>query len=660
MAEINNLTFVDSVNICLSAIGEQPTTGDTDGKVTVAAATNRIVQITSDVLKEVTIDVENRGWDFQASAGTVEGIDITSSKYDWNSLHTVSFKRYVTIRSARILQARYVTDETLHTFSAAEEAFSYANLQQVDATARLGDQFKIPDSIKNLGIEKTDFLAGTVEEKLGYLKMATEVNNTQLVNAQKLRVDEETDLLEQQFLTEEQETAKRTAEKDLLLAQELKVDQETAKTTAETALIADQEALVTQQALTEAKETAKREAEKNLIVSQKSKTDAEKDLINDQESLVTQQALTEAQETVKRTAEKDLLLAQELQVDAQTAKTTAERNTETRVQQKIEEETDLLQAQEERLTAETVYMITAEKDYLDVLKTSSVATSNLFYGVRTKATYASRRYEFRMMGVTDARFSTDPAYKKLQHLSNADSFSQSMLDNTTSQSLGQSRNTSWGHFVVEMSQKLGYGLPATTNDNVITRWLYDNYLNNLFNLGERKLSWTRKTIKLTADSNGRLKAPLTSGFITNVVRTDLPYSYYKIDGKILGYEAYLDVAGDNGTAGEDYNILVDLSLDENQTTSFKGEYLVEVGADLTQNLGNGIAPLFENWIQAYTLLQFVESYPINSTEIERFRKDESRFRALMEEEETQLGQYNILDSADVAERIGHNRNYNLF
>jgi hypothetical protein len=785
MAEKNDLTFVDSVNICLSAIGEQPTTGDASGKVTVNTNTNRIVQITSDLLKEVTIDVENRGWDFQATTGTVEGIDITSNKYDWNAVHTVSFKRYVTIRAARVLQARYVTDETLHTFSAAEEAFSYANLQQVDATARLAAQFKLPDSITNLGIEKTDFLAGTVEEKLGYLRMATEVNNTQLVNAQKLRVDEETDLLQQQFLTEQQETDKRTSEKALIDAQELKTDAETelikdqealvtqqvtteiqqgtktqkeallitaqelkvdaekllvdeqaAKTTAETALIADQEALVTQQALTEAEETTKRTAEKDLLLAQELKVDAEKLLVDqqaskttaetaliaDQEALVTQQALTEAQqtakvtaetaliedqealvtqqtsteaqnttkvqregellqaqelktdaetelvkdqealvtqqkfteieETAKRTAEKDLLVAQELQVDAQTAKTNAERNTETRVQRKLEEETDLLEAQESRITGETAYIITAENDYLAVLKGTSVLTSNIFYDQRNNPRYHDKRDSFRMMGVKESDFSAAPAYKKLSMLEEADSFSQHQLSNTTAVALPTARTGGYGYWAVEMYQKLGYGNAITSNKSPITRWLYDVYLNNLYTLGERKLSWTRRTIKLTADSNGRLKAPLSSGFVIGGGRTYNTYTYYRIDGKQLGYETHTE-------SGEDYNILVDLDLDENQSTSFNGEYTVEVGQTMDLHQSNGIAPLFENWVQSYTLLQFVETYPVNATEVEKFRKEEARFRSLMEQEEAELGQYNILDSTDVAQRVGHNRNYNL-
>ncbi len=876
MAEKNDLTFVDSVNICLSAIGEQPTTGDTSGKVTVNTDTNRIVQITSDLLKEVTIDVENRGWDFQATTGTVEGIDITTNKYDWNGLHTVSFKRYVTIRAARILQARYVTDENLHTFSAAEEAFSYANLQQVDATARLAAQFKLPDSITNLGIEKTDFLAGTVEEKLGYLRMATEVNNTQLVNAQKLRVDEETDLLQQQFLTEQKETEKRSAESGLtnqqqgligeqtiteaanrskLNAEKSLIDQQreteakqTDKVEAETDLIAEQEDLIVQQQATEVQETEKRSAETGLVHgqlglvgeqtitetvnrtkvdserkrideetdllqeqhntqieetakrsaetglvqgqlglvseqtlseiknreltdAQKVKTNTESELIEDQKTklaadtglvaqqstlvseqvtseainrakvtketevlleqqqLIDEQGKTQQQETIKKAAEtglvaqqstltveqanktskESLLVAsqkslvdaqkntelqekakreaevkqvesQTLQVDAQTglagqqtiltseqaqtqatqrsllsaqaAQITAQRNTETRTQRKLEEETDLLEAQESRITGETAYMITAENDYIAILKGTGILTSNVFYDQRFNPLYNNKKHSFRMMGIKEADFNAAPAYKKLSMLEEADAFSQSQLTGTSSVSIPYTRTGGYGHWVFEMYQKLGYGKAENSNDDTITRWLYDSYLNNLYTLGERKLSWTRRTIKLTADSNGRLKAPLSSGFVIGGGRTYSSYTYYRINGKQLGYEPHTE-------GGEDYNILVDLDLDENQSTSFNGEYTVEVGQTMDSHQSNGIAPLFENWVQTYTLLQFVETYPVNATEVDKFRKEEARFRSLMEQEEAELGQYNILDSTDVAQRVGHNRNYNL-
>lgn len=337
-----------------------------------AQGQNTVVNLCIRVLDEVNKDVEARGWWFQTTRGDIIGIG--SGTPAWNASHPEEFRRYVTIRAARILQTRYITDETLHKLTSEEEMYSKAVLEAKDAAQNGFVTFGLPSAIEDLGITGVMFLQSNLEEKLATLKLGTELAQANLVDAQRLKTTSERDLIaeqenliEQQILTEVEETAKRTAEKDLLLAQELKVDQETAKTTAEAALIADQEALVTQQKLTEVEETTKRTAEKDLLLAQELKTDAETALIADQEALVTQQALTEAQNTTKTQREAELLQAQELKVDAETAtegsrKLDIEADTTLKGKQgllvdaqelKTDAETTLITAQELKVDAET-------------------------------------------------------------------------------------------------------------------------------------------------------------------------------------------------------------------------------------------------------------------------------------------------------------------
>ena len=352
------------------ALGERAIT--TVSSLTPPQGQNTVVNLCIRVLDEVNKDVEARGWWFQTSRGNIIGIG--SGTPAWNASHPEEFRRYVTIRAARILQTRYITDETLHKLTSEEEIYSKAVLEAKDAAQNGFVTFGLPSEIEDLGITGVMFLQSNLEEKLATLKLGTELAQADLVAAQKLKVDKEAILIEsqellvdQQKLTEVEETAKRTAEKDLLLAQELKtdaekllVDAQELKTDAETSLIADQEALVTQQTLTEAQNTTKTQREAELLQAQELKVDAEKLLVDAQElktdaetTLTTKQGLLVDAQELKTDAETTLVTAQELQVDAQTA---------TEASRKLDIEADttlkgkqgaLIDAQELKTDAET-------------------------------------------------------------------------------------------------------------------------------------------------------------------------------------------------------------------------------------------------------------------------------------------------------------------
>jgi hypothetical protein len=352
------------------ALGERAVTTAT---ALVGSGQNRVPHLCIRALDEVTKDVEARGWWFQTSRGTIIGLSTAPQPPDWQAAHPEEFRRYVTIRAARILQTRYITDETLHKLTLEEEMYSKAVLEAKDAEEDSSVTFALPQDIENLGVRGVMFLQSNLEEKLATLKLGTELAQTELLKAQELKVDSEKLLIDaqellvdQQKLTEIQETAKRTAEKDLVIAQDAKTDaeknllvSEKIKTDAEKSLINDQEALVTQQKLTEVQETAKRTSEKALIDAQELKTDAETELVKDQEALLTQQKLTEVQETLKRTAEKDLLVSQELKVDADTElvkdqEVLVAQQALTEIQQttKVQKEALLITAQELKVDAE--------------------------------------------------------------------------------------------------------------------------------------------------------------------------------------------------------------------------------------------------------------------------------------------------------------------
>ena len=88
--EQNDLTFTDSLDICLSAIGEAPVNKGTGSAVMPNTSSDPfkgayklnkssdlptpIIQAAAAILVETNLEVESRGWQFQSSVGTPVGI----------------------------------------------------------------------------------------------------------------------------------------------------------------------------------------------------------------------------------------------------------------------------------------------------------------------------------------------------------------------------------------------------------------------------------------------------------------------------------------------------------------------------------------------------------------------------------------------------------
>lgn len=387
-------SLLDSVNIVFANLGEAPLSS-----LSAEASRSTTETVALATLQEVSNDIQSKGWWFNqlhsghydpdAAITIYEINNLSLATASWDTSLPESFVRYVTIRAARIAQSRLIGAEELQKFSYQEELVSLATLQNVHVrnSGSVLDYNDFPNELRGLGINEVFFLQGNIEEKLGTLKLVTEIDQHKKIKA-------ETGLIDAQEL-------KTDAEKLLIDAQELKTD-------AETALIADQEALVTQQKLTEVEETAKRTSEKALIDAQELKTDAEKLLVDAQATDVAadttlkgkQGALVDAQE-LKTDAEK-------LQVDAQTALLTAQELS--------------VDAERDKLEKDTAINLTAEKAFYDGVVAG------------TQATYRDFAPEMRMMGIQEVIFQQTPAYKKIELISDATKLRTATATATTSDS----------------------------------------------------------------------------------------------------------------------------------------------------------------------------------------------------------------------------------
>lgn len=644
------------------ALGERAITNVSS--LTPTQGQNTVVNLCIRVLDEVNKDVEARGWWFQTTRGNIIGIG--SGTPAWNASHPEEFRRYVTIRAARILQTRYITDETLHKLTSEEEMYSKAVLEAKDAAENGFVTFGLPSAIEDLGITGVMFLQSNLEEKLATLKLGTELAQANLVDAQRLKTNAETNLIaeqenliEQQILTEVEETAKRTAEKDLLLAQELKtdaekllVDAQELKTDAETSLIADQEALVTQQTLTEAQNTTKTQREAELLQAQELKVDAEtategsrkldieadttlkgkqgalidaQELKTDAETTLTtkQGLLVDAQE-LKTDAETTLTTKQGLLVDSQELKTDAEKllvDAQTALtadqEAKTVSEKELLDSQKTKLDAETAYMITAEKNWFD---NGGVDISG------TVRSYKDFRPEMRIMGIQEAAFQSLPAYKKVELIKDAVQLRTDRASSDTATNIVASVNKILRYIGVNK-------VSSNTNEHALASEARDLLLDTDKELQAR--GWwfnTEKDVTFT----------ITSGTIRVTPNTQL---YEELDD----YPTARVVDG----AYIVLKNLTDNTVDQFSGT-IKGTRVVKRSIEELE-----VPQKYREYLEVKVAAILAELYPQSGSEIQRIRKQEAELETYFKDRENDQGNYNIFDNYDTNERIGFNRNYDL-
>ena len=608
MSDVNGVTttLTNSVNVCLNVIGEASVNSITGSSLPTQVA------LAKQTIEEVGRDVQSKGWWFNTS-GTDITIYSTDVSDDFSSNIPEEARRYITIRSARVLQSRFIGNEDLHKFSYNEELVSLATLQQ--AHVRNGGNSTsfsaFPADLKNLGIEEVMFLQGSAEEKLLTLRLSTEIKTQAKITADTSLTNNQASLVSQQTQTEIKETAKREAEKELLVAQELKTDAETTltnkqgllvdaqelKTDAEKLQVDAQTALLTAQELKVDKETLDVQADTTLkgkqgllIDAQELKTDAETTLTNKQGALVDAQEL-------KTDAEKLLVDAQAALTADQEAKTVAEK--------------ELLESQKTQLDAQTAITVTEEKAFFDAVVAN------------TQTTYQDRAAEFRMMGIQEKDFYALPAYKKKESISDANKLRTAMATETGTDATEIAIVNNIRRMIGERP------ITALNGDSMASEAV--RMLRKTSTELQGRGWWfnTEVDVEFTADSNGRLA---TAGMLS------VELNEYDTRIKNVSGTKYL------------------YDLKEKSHTSFSGTYK---GTVIYERDLDDIPQKFQEYLEVRVAILLTEMYPRDGIDIQRLPRIEKELETYFKDRQNEEGNYNIFDNFDTNARIGINRNYDI-
>ena len=293
-------TLLESVNIVLANLGESPVNTLSGG------ALPQQVSLALNTIEEVSTDIQSKGWWFNQKTGgnydTAANVVIypSNTANEWGSDIPEEARRYITIRASRIAQTRLIGSEELQKFSYNEELVSLAIFQQAQVRNSNGvlDFNDFPTELRGLGMDEVMFLQGSVEEKIGTLRLGGELANTAKTKAETALIADQEALVAKQILTEVKNTL---------------------KVTAETSLIGEQEDLVEAQALDVAADTALKGLQGSLVGAQTTDVAADTTLKGKQGSLVDAQAADVAADTTLKGNQSALVASQKTQLDAQTA-----------------------------------------------------------------------------------------------------------------------------------------------------------------------------------------------------------------------------------------------------------------------------------------------------------------------------------------------------
>ena len=632
-------TLLESVNIVLANLGEAPV------NTLSASALPQQVSLALNTIDEVSTDIQSKGWWFNQQTGgdysTTANIVIypSNTANAWSSDIPEEARRYITIRASRIAQTRLIGSEELQKFSYNEELVSLAILQQAHVRNSNGvlDFNDFPAELRGLGMDEVMFLQGTVEEKIGTLRLGGELANTAKTKAETSLLADQEALVAKQTLTEVENALKVVAETSLINDQEALVTkqaltevQNALKVIAETSLINDQEALVVKQALTE--------------VAKATDIGADTTIKGKQGDLIDKQALTEVKNALKVVAETSLLGEQEDLVEAQTLDVVADTTikgkqgslidnqaaTELKNALKLVAETSLINDQEALVVKQALdvqadtALKTSQKTQLDAQTAIEVAAEKAFYdGVvaGTQDTYRDYAAEMRIMGVQESTFQQTPAYKKVELLKDA-----AKLRIVTATETGTDATE-----LLEVNKVMRFiGEPPVTalNDN----------------------SLASECVRLLRDTDTELQG---RGWWFNteedVELTPSGSGHIIINNTMLSVEAY------------DYDTRMEL-----------GGYLYDLNKKSTNNWNSPIKAKviykrtlsytpqkYREYLSVRVAILLTELYPQSGVDIQRLPKMEAELRAYFKDREFDDANYSIFDSYDVASRIGINRNYDL-
>lgn len=211
-------TLLESVNIVLANLGESPVNTLTGG------ALPQQVSMALNTIEEVSTDIQSKGWWFNqqtASAyDTAANVVIypSNTANEWSSSIPEEARRYITIRSSRIAQTRLIGSEELQKFSYNEELVSLAILQQAHVRNSGGvlDFNDFPAELRGLGMDEVMFLQGSVEDKLGTLRLGGELATIDKTKAETSLLADQEELVTKQALDVVADTALKTSQKTQL------------------------------------------------------------------------------------------------------------------------------------------------------------------------------------------------------------------------------------------------------------------------------------------------------------------------------------------------------------------------------------------------------------------------------------------------------------
>ena len=714
-------TLQNSVNVCLSVIGEAPVNSITGNSLPTQVA------LAKQTIAEVGNDVQSKGWWFNTS-----GSDITLYSTDISDDYSTDIpeeaRRYITIRAARVLQSRFIGNEELHKFSYNEELVSLATLQT--AHVRNGGNStnfnSFPSELKQLGIEEIMFLQGSAEEKLLTLRLSTELKQqakivaetgltnaqSNLANAQATDVAADTtlkgvqaNLVSTQALDVAKDTEVKTSQKTLL-------DKQASDVEADTTLKGVQANLVSTQATDVAKDTEVKEAQKTLLTKQASDVEADTTLKSVQSNLVSTQALDVAADTTLKGKQGSLIDAQTTTESSQQSVLGAQATNFGKDSDVKNAQKELLQQQKDQLEKQIALELTEEKSYSDAIT-----------GVASGTTYRDFGAELRMMGVQEPNFYQLPAYKKKEALKDASKLRVSSATETGTDAteistvnnirrmIGEAPITalngdSMASEAVRLLRKTstemqGRGwwfnteedvtLREHTADNVIVVSGFEPITYGDLNDGQGNGIYINSGADsyTSVDGLSSIQKTNSNGYFQWSIRNSTSgWEYFGASSSQAGNltsHPVLDTWSNNITMKkanvisvgsdmlsvevEDYNARVMSFKDHvkgianylyNLDTKTIGSWTKDVEAKIIYERNIYDLPQkFKEYLEVRVAILLTEMYPRDNVDIQRLPRIERELEAYFKDRENDEGNYNIFDSYDASARIGINRNYSI-
>jgi len=666
---MSTTTLHDAVNTCLSVIGESALT-------TANTSTNPNAVIARQIIEEVSRETQSKGWWFNTSGGSIS--IYTNASNDFNTNIPEEAVRYITIRSARVMQSRFLSSEELHKFSFNEEqvAFAILSARQAKESGTTTSFTAIPDTVKDMGIEEVLFLQSSAEEKLLTIRLNTELKQGEklaseklLTDAQKLAVDEDTklkkvqqsdisadisikgkqgSLVDAQTATEGSKKLDVEADTDLKGKQGSLIDTQAdtekarqADISADISIKGKQGSLVDAQTATEGSKKLDVEADTTIKGKQGSlideqvntekvrQSDISADVgikeatrlrVHEETDLLQQQFITEIAESDKRQKEAELVEGQRLKINEETMLTISQKELLEKQKLTEEENTNKIQAEKNLLTSQKTKL---DNETAYIVTEEKNYNANRGVGLLGQSgffTYKNFRPEMRIMGFQETTFNALPAYKKKELLEDANTMRSARTINSTSLI----------EYVNNILRYIGEEQVTNTNESSLASEAYELMLKTNTELQSRGW-WFNTETDVDVVPNNSLISYLSDWL--SIELNDVPTTKQKVGNAF--YLRNLDTKKYNEWEGtQKATIIYSRDLDETPQK-------------------------FQEYVEVRTARLLTELYPQSGIDIQRLPKLEQELETYFKDRQNDQGNYNIFNNYDTATRVGVNRNYDL-